>query len=101
MTEEEEIEEEESVEKGSGEPELPPKAPEFSPSATISTDTASTGGTCMGPPYRCDDSGRWMEEQECKNRRNGHEIKNGSSVLWQRQMQRRRRKWKLVQIVRN
>ena len=26
--------------------------------------TEAAGGTCTGPPYWCNDSGRWMEGQE-------------------------------------
>ena len=71
-----------SEEEGSGEPDLPPNTAEFSPSTTISTNKTATVGTCTGMSYRCDGSGRWMEGQERKPRRNREATKNAGSVLW-------------------
>ena len=70
----------------------------FPPSPTVLTNTAAARGTCTGPSYRCDGSGRWMERRERNTPRNGHAIENGGCVFSRRR--RRKRKGKLAQIVR-
>ena len=68
-------------EEESREPDFPPKAAEFLPSPTISTDTEAAGGTCTGMSYQYEGSNQWMEGIERSTRRNGHAIKNGGSVI--------------------